>query len=505
MPRFSLVRLLFFFSLIAGATAFTERAAADTDVEFILDISGSMQQKLGGEAQIDSARKALMSALNEIQPSQLVALRVYGHRVDQTKKEESCKDTELLVPFKELDKSEIKGKIDGLVPKGYTPIAFSLEQSRNDLLDVGIGREAERVIILMTDGEETCGGDALAVLKKLKEEGFRLTVYTVGFNVNDVARKQLEDIAQFTGGKYFDAKSAKELSSALSEATKESVVLLDKKKSTYGTVIRGGDSYETAVPLPLDTEYRLDHHQKMGDYDYFSIDVKRGDEVTLRVATLERGAYFDSDGKFRETDNPYMGLEVHDASRSKQKEVQIIGSRSKVETAVFRPKADGKYFVLLGSVYAAIHKDQATFKLTLEHKGDLGTDNDAGDGMDTALPVQAQRYAKNFIGDADQIDTFSLEAKKGERYVLGVVPNNQGTEWFSLRVYDDFKQEVYSKSSGSNSGLKSDEIEIPDDGTFFIELKYPHETAMDYALVIKKKDSTATEKGGDASAGNPAQ
>ncbi len=121
--------LRFFIALLA-LNFVASVAFADGDIEFILDISGSMQQKLNGESQIDSARAATLNALNEIKINQLVALRVYGHRVDQSKKEESCKDTELLIPFKQLDKQEFSAKIQDLTPRGYTPIAYSLEQSR---------------------------------------------------------------------------------------------------------------------------------------------------------------------------------------------------------------------------------------------------------------------------------------------------------------------------------------------------------------------------------------
>ena len=485
-------------------------ALAEADVEFILDISGSMREKLNGETQIESARKALMNSLNEINPKQLVALRVYGHRVEQTKKQESCKDTELLIPFKQLDKAEFAEKISHLTPKGYTPIAYSLEESRNDLLDVGMGREVERVIILMTDGEETCDGDAIKVLQKLKDEGFKLTVYTVGFNVNQVARDQLQKIASFTGGKFFEAKDAKQLTTALGAAAKQSAtVVLEKKKASYGTPIRGGDSYETAVPMEFNKEYHLDHHQKVNDYDYFSVDLKRGEEVTLSLSTLEKGVDFNADGTVVESQNPYAGLKLHDSQRNKQKEIDIIGTPSKLQTEIFRPKEDGKYFVLLGSTYHSMNGDSTLFKVTVEKKGDLGTEVDAGDDVDAATPIEAKRYPKNSIGDVDQFDVYALSAKKGDKYIVGIIPNSKDSSSFGMRVIDEFKQQLYSKFTGSNSGLKSEPIEIPEDGVYYIELRYDATPAMDYSLVIKKQEAApetgggapAPEAGGEASGG----
>ncbi|MFN8391661.1 MAG: VWA domain-containing protein [Bdellovibrionota bacterium] len=492
----------FSLQLVAALLA-VSTVRAESDVEFILDLSGSMRQKLGGETQIESARKSLLKALDEISPKQLVALRVYGHRAEQTNKAESCKDTELLIPFKQLDKNEVAQKIANLVPKGYTPIAYSLQESRNDLLDVGVGRESERVIILMTDGEETCDGDPVAVLRKLKEEGFHLTVYTVGFNVNDVARKQLQDIAAFTGGRYFDAKDAVALEGALRDAAKESAAVIEKKKAVYGSEIRGGDSYETAVPIEPSKEYRLDHHQKINEYDYFSFDVKRGDDVTVTLSTREKGIAFRQNGQSEETTNPYAGLQLHNMKRERLKKIDIIGTAAKVESQHYRAVADEKLVLLLGSTYESMNKDHVLFTVTIERKGDADTPTDAGENMETALPVEAKRYAKSSIGDTDTMDVFSLQAKKGESYVIGVVPNNKDTGGFNMRVYDDFKQELFSRFSGSNNGIKSTPIEIKEDGTYFIELQYQDERPMDYSLVIKRQQ--ALEGGGDSSGGQQPQ
>ena len=87
--------------------------------------------------------------------------------------------------------------------------------------------------------------------------------------------------------------------------------------------------------------------------------------------------------------------------------------------------------------------------------------------------------------------------------MIGVVPNNKDTGGFNMRVYDDFKQELFSRFSGSNNGIKSTPIEIKEDGTYFIELQYQDERPMDYSLVIKRQQ--ALEGGGDSSGGQQPQ
>ena len=67
-----------------------------------------------------------------------------------------------------------------LTPYGYTPIADSLLKAGDDLQAI----EADsRMIILITDGEETCGGDPIATAKHLCEMGIKLETNIIGFDL----------------------------------------------------------------------------------------------------------------------------------------------------------------------------------------------------------------------------------------------------------------------------------------------------------------------------------
>lgn len=478
-----------------SCVTFPFRGFAATDVEFVLDISGSMKQKLNGETQIDSARRALNNALKEISPESLVALRVYGHRVEQTNKAESCKDTELVVPFQKLNTALIEQKANALTPRGYTPIALSLRETRNDLLDVAVGRETERTIILLTDGEETCGGDPVGEVEKLKAEGFHLTIYTIGFNVNDLGRKQLQAIASAGGGKYYEARNAQELTESLRDAAKESTVV-QKEKKTYGEAIRGGSSYEDAVQLPFNKELKLDHHQRKNDFDYFYFEATPADGITVSLATLEKGINERSPGKMVETDYPYAGMQIHGSNREKIKGEEIVGDRNGRRELVLRVPAPGKYYLLIGSTYEAQNKDHVTFQAKKESRGDLGGSVDAGSDIDSALALTGEKFIKNFIGGPDRIDYFSFTAKKGEKYIVGVIPSGKPTAYFSAKVIDEFKQEMMRQGSKtSGSGFKSEPFLITEDGTFYLEISYEYDDLVEYSFILRKVSSEAVEGG----------
>ena len=473
-------------------------ARAATDVEFILDVSGSMNKVHMQAKQIDTARASILKSLAKIPEGTFVALRAYGHRVEQTDKEGSCQDTELLVPMAKMDKSLIKQKIEGLAPKGYTPIAYSLKQSKGDFKKE---REAKRVIILLSDGEETCGGDPVQVLKDLKSQGFELMVHTIGFNVDANTRKQLEAISKMSGGLYFDAKDAGQLDKALEEATQKSF-LLEKEKKTYGEAVRGGDNYENAVKLPFGKELKLDHHQKRNDMDYFYLDLQIGDELTVVLNTLEKGVYI-RDGKAIENGNPYAGLEFHDSKRKKIQSLNLIGARNGHQEKSLYVSQAGRYYVLLGSTYSAMNKDHVTFQIKLTRKGDLGSEKDAGDTRSNAMLIQPGKYEKNHIGSGDKKDLFKFSYSKGDEYYIGVIPSDEFKGVLSVRVFDEFKQTVLKKSASERgAGLKTKAFSLDESGDYYLELTVLYgdtrKTPSQYTLVLKKmasakKDANKTD------------
>lgn len=93
--------------------------ASSNSVLFIIDSSGSMSQKLGGETRLDAAKRVFSDLINGL-PSEInVGLEVYGHRG-----EKDCSAIEVVQPVTRLDRDALKTKIASLnAEKGATPIA----------------------------------------------------------------------------------------------------------------------------------------------------------------------------------------------------------------------------------------------------------------------------------------------------------------------------------------------------------------------------------------------
>jgi len=440
-----MIKKLFF--LLLYFVFFSPSLLAKTDIEFILDASGSMRASIGGKTKIDIAKQAVKTALDQLPPDTQVALRVYAHRVEQADKAGSCVDSELMIPFSPLDKSTFAAKVDSIQPKGYTPIGYSLKEAAKDMIP-SLQREADRVIILLSDGDETCGMDPVQVVKDLLAQGIKFKLDAIGFDTDSKAQAQLKALAQAGGGQYYDARDASSLANSLKEATQKALVI-QKTASVYGSEIRGGDSYEKAVALPLDKEVHLDHHQKKGQYDYFSADLNAGESLTVTMTTTAKGVHIGEQNNVVENDNVYAGYQVHDSQRNKVGGDEFIGQKNATRSLEFVAPTAQKYFVLIGSIYEDMHKEH-TFKGVKKSYPDAGTTLDAGSTPETALSIQKQSYPVNYLTKGDDADMFKLTTTAGENLIVKIIPDNPKSTLMA-GLYDDLKAEV-SRASAPNEG-----------------------------------------------------
>ena len=178
----------------------------------VLDGSGSMKEKSGGQTRMEAARKGLNGVIDKLPDDSSVGLRVYGSTISDGPG--SCKDSTLLVPVDKVDKAKLKSGVNKLKPLGNTPIAYSLEQAAKDL-----PKEGPRSIVLVSDGEENCGGNPCKVARDLKKAGANFYVDVVGLQVDATSRNQLTCIASAGGGTYYDVKSLDQLESTLTRTS----------------------------------------------------------------------------------------------------------------------------------------------------------------------------------------------------------------------------------------------------------------------------------------------
>jgi hypothetical protein len=234
------------------------------NLEIVLDVSGSMKAKLGKSTRWQTALDALGQVVATIPDDFKVALRVYGHR-HPSKSPETCTDTELVLPLGKLDRERILATASSLQPRGETPLVLSTLETIGDLKAAGGG-----TVILITDGEESCKGDAKAAAEAIAQSGLNLTLNIVGFTLTGQAVKaQLTSLAGSTGGNYFGAASGEQLSQAIRLAAMPRMPyeILDAS----GRVVASGQTGEPARELVA------------GDY---LVRVKAGEEPIERKVAI---------------------------------------------------------------------------------------------------------------------------------------------------------------------------------------------------------------------------
>ena len=215
-------------------------------VEFIFDASGSMWARLDGVPRIEIARKVLVDLVNNTLPDDAnVALRVFGNREAQ-----SCR-TDLEIRPGPLDRAALVKFLEGIQPKdrSRTPLAESLRLVEKDLEKV----EGAKLVILLTDGEESCDGDPDAAIEELREKGLDLRLNIVGLAIDDAALKTaFARWAASGGGQYFDTGSGEQLGAALRDAMLPKFQVIDASDTVIATGSAGGK----AVDVPVGT-YRV--------------------------------------------------------------------------------------------------------------------------------------------------------------------------------------------------------------------------------------------------------
>jgi Mg-chelatase subunit ChlD len=208
---------------------------ASKNVELILDASNSMWGQIQGKAKIVIAKEVLNQIIGGLPDEMNVGLRLYGHRYDLNNSK-ACEDTELVSPMGAINKTQLKGAVDSISPRGKTPLVYSVLEGIKDFRDVGSG-----TIVLISDGVESCSGDIDAIAPALEAAGLDLQVNVVGFDIKEVeARKQLEAIAASTGGIYLDARDAEQLLDSLEQTLRIEFVILDDQNAEKARGVVGG-------------------------------------------------------------------------------------------------------------------------------------------------------------------------------------------------------------------------------------------------------------------------
>ena len=201
---------------------FVEGAASPTvdRVMVAIDASGSMAGRFGGQTKMAAAKSAASGFMADLPSEVQAGLLVFGHEGDNSDagKARSCGAVETIYRIGDADKGRIAAALGRFEATGWTPLAAAIEQAGSSFTASDL--PGEQVVYVVSDGEETCGGDPVAAARALNGGKTRAVVNIIGFDLAARDRAQLRAVSEAGGGEFLEVRSASELSRALKDSVR---------------------------------------------------------------------------------------------------------------------------------------------------------------------------------------------------------------------------------------------------------------------------------------------
>lgn len=208
-----------------GGVASQGEGGCATDAMLVFDGSGSMVEfgyDFRRVTRIAEARQAVEIALPQVAPFRRIGLLIYGPNDG-----DSCSGIDLRFAPKPDAAQSVIEDVKALSPGGLTPLANSVRAAAEVLRH----RTTPGVIVVVTDGNETCGGRPCAMSDMLMGEAEDLTIHVIGFRalvdywtwdnpeqeIHSGDKSVARCLADRTGGKYVTAETVQELVEALQQ------------------------------------------------------------------------------------------------------------------------------------------------------------------------------------------------------------------------------------------------------------------------------------------------
>ncbi|WP_157218981.1 VWA domain-containing protein [Flavisphingomonas formosensis] len=174
-------------------------AVQPTRVIIAIDGSGSMAGLIGGQTKLALARQSAIGFIDGLPSTVQASLLVFGQQGDNSEagKAKSCRSVDILAPMS-ADHAGLIAAVKDVRATGWTPLAAGLERAQA-LLDTA-AKPGEQVIYVVSDGEETCGGDPVAVARRINAGNTRAVVNIIGFGLPSKEAAALKAVADAGGG-----------------------------------------------------------------------------------------------------------------------------------------------------------------------------------------------------------------------------------------------------------------------------------------------------------------
>ena len=225
---------------LAGPVLNLEVARNDASVMLVIDVSGSMQATDVQPTRLDAARSAARSLIDGLPAQDRVGLVSFN---SNARLDAALTDNH----------QAVVSALDGLAANGGTAIGSGLALALKQLAPAssrasGTSRPAS-MIVLLTDGVSNAGLDPQAAADQARAAGIRVQAIGIGLrnasvrvrgqDVGGVDEQTLQSIASTTGGKYYYAEAAGQLTQIYSTLGSELAWRFVKFDATVPLLLTG--------------------------------------------------------------------------------------------------------------------------------------------------------------------------------------------------------------------------------------------------------------------------
>ncbi len=200
--------------LSGGAVSREEKAPCSSDAMIVFDASGSMSASdfpEGAPNRIDRVRNALAEFLPRVSATRNLGLLIYG----PGNHDDDCQNISLrFAPMANAGK-RIQSEVERIIPDGRTPLTASIRAAADALGDPN----KPGTVVLLTDGEETCGGNPCNLARELAAQRPNTVVHVIGYKLQSLDGRPpvsgAKCLADATGGYNLTAETTEDLVRAL--------------------------------------------------------------------------------------------------------------------------------------------------------------------------------------------------------------------------------------------------------------------------------------------------
>jgi Ca-activated chloride channel family protein len=249
-------------------------------VAILLDSSGSMANYENDKTRMELAKESINQFVANLPEEAQVTLQVYGHKGSGSEEDKamSCDSVETLYSLDKYQEDEFQSALDQFEPAGWTPIAKAIEEVTGEF-EAFDGKQSTNIIYVVSDGEETCGGDPVKAVKALADSDIQPVVNLIGYQANKDGINQLKEMAKAADGNFINVTNQEQLNDEFGRTEDLSKIWSDWHGEKQGEI---KDLHKTL------SKQIHDWHDKMGERSK-----RQKDNLKAALAYLEEDRDFD--------------------------------------------------------------------------------------------------------------------------------------------------------------------------------------------------------------------